>query len=244
MKNKEREFADYLDSQGKKWIYKPKALDTGKPRKKRIGNITYTPNFFCIDDNCYYEVVFSRQSHEVNIRKIKGILFINKNITIKSVWPNGEEYGTYPYNKNKYITTEDLKEKFDYGIVHIHQLLNRHNIEYKTLRNTKKVYDKESAIELFNRWQPYYSIDWRKIKEIRKKYQVPIQKLADFLDIHWVLLSKYENGRSTRTRSKERAMVLNNLEDIVIENIEKLKYVKNNKNNRSFESYYQKRKEK
>lgn len=69
----ELEFADSLEAQGKAWVFEPQAFDLGIKRPKQKGNITYTPDFYCPEDNCYYEITGSKAAYNEN--KWKLLLF-------------------------------------------------------------------------------------------------------------------------------------------------------------------------
>ncbi|MCK5601015.1 hypothetical protein KAR91_04040 [Candidatus Pacearchaeota archaeon] len=88
----ERVFAEYLESQNKTWIYEPCQIDIGVPCKKHKRNKTYTPDFWCPEDNCYYEVSNTRQAYQQSMKKI--ILVLNKyhDIKIFVVLPDGRRY--------------------------------------------------------------------------------------------------------------------------------------------------------
>jgi hypothetical protein len=62
---KEKEFADLLNKQHKKWIYPTKRFNLGKT--------TYRPDFYLPNERLYIEVVGSRQAFHANKNKI--ILF-------------------------------------------------------------------------------------------------------------------------------------------------------------------------
>jgi len=243
MRKEEKEFANNLDSLGKRWIYNPEPLDTGKPCRKWNRNIFYHPHFYCIDDDCYYEIVFTRQSHEVNMRKIRKVLSHNKDIKIKSVWPNGEEYRNYSYDEDKYITIKTLAEMFSFSNCHICSLLKKNKIQFNILRSGEKIFERKKAIQLIKKQKgKYYPLDSEYIKKTRMKYKITIANLADELGIHWVLLSKYENGYMKRTKNKKIAEKLNNLENFIKENLSRMKTFQG-RNNRSFDSYYWRKKQ-
>lgn len=77
----EKQFADHLTAQGKTWVYEPKAFDLGIPRPQMKGNITYKPDFYCPEDDVYYEVSASNPAYNQRREKIK--LFKGKYPNIK-----------------------------------------------------------------------------------------------------------------------------------------------------------------
>jgi len=82
MVESEREFADFLESQGKTYIAQPKTF--------KFDGTSYRPDFYCPEDNVYYEVK-TRFLLKEAIRLLKFKKFY-PNIKLKVVSPNG-----YPY---------------------------------------------------------------------------------------------------------------------------------------------------
>ncbi len=82
MQDSEREFADFLESQGK--TYKP------QPKTFRFDGTSYRPDFYCFEDDIYYEVKTSFPTGEaIRLLKFKKSF---PYIKLKIVSPNG-----YPY---------------------------------------------------------------------------------------------------------------------------------------------------
>lgn len=95
MTKAEQRFADFLTKQRKTWQFEPCKLDTGIPCKTHKRNQTYTPDFWCPEDSCYYEVSATRQAYHLSMKKIEAIRKLgplNKNIPIKIVKPDGQDY--------------------------------------------------------------------------------------------------------------------------------------------------------
>lgn len=85
MNKNKQQFADVLTSQGKTYQYRPKGLDLGIPQKKQKGNKTFIPDFYCLEDSCYYHVCVQRQSVEQKKKIVKKL----KDVKIILVYPNG-----------------------------------------------------------------------------------------------------------------------------------------------------------
>jgi len=78
----EKQFADLLTSRGKTW--------KSQPCRFKLGHTTYTPDFYCPEDDIYYEVKKTCSSKE--IRKILRFKKAYPKITLKVISPRG-----YPY---------------------------------------------------------------------------------------------------------------------------------------------------
>lgn len=78
-KGGEKQFAELLIKANKYFVYQP-YLKAFKIR----------PDFFCIEDNIYYEVINTRQSYYARKDKIDAA--IKAGINIKLVRPDGKEY--------------------------------------------------------------------------------------------------------------------------------------------------------
>lgn len=89
----EQQFADYLTAQGKTCVYEP-VLQLDTPLPKRAGNQTYKPDFYCMEDDIYYEVSANRQAYHLSMKKIRRLREIYPDIKIKVVNPDGSEYGS------------------------------------------------------------------------------------------------------------------------------------------------------
>jgi len=84
MNDREEMFALYLESQGKAFAYEPICFKLKKSR--------YTPDFYCPDDNTFYEVIGTRQA--LHMSRAKIIRFLNEypEIKFKLVRPDGKNY--------------------------------------------------------------------------------------------------------------------------------------------------------
>jgi len=78
----EKQFAGLLTSRGKTW--------KAQPCRFKLGHTTYTPDFYCLEDDVYYEVKKTCSSKE--IRKIIRFKKTYPKIILKVISPNG-----YPY---------------------------------------------------------------------------------------------------------------------------------------------------
>jgi len=82
MVKSEREFADFLESQGKTWIAQPKTF--------KFNETSYRPDFYCPEDDMYYEVkTHFGLGDAIRLLKFKKC---HPKIKLKVVSPNG-----YPY---------------------------------------------------------------------------------------------------------------------------------------------------
>ncbi len=102
----EKQFADYLTAQGKTWAYEPKAFDLGIPRPQMEGNITYTPDFYCFEDDIYYEVLASRSACSQRRKKIRLFKKQYSNIKFKTVNPNGTIFNNGDLSPKRIIKTK------------------------------------------------------------------------------------------------------------------------------------------
>lgn len=89
----EKQFSDFLTINNKTWTYEPCRLDTGVPCEKARRNIVYIPDFWCPEDNCYYEVSCTRQAKEQSEKKINMVIEAHPEIKIIIVYPDGHIYG-------------------------------------------------------------------------------------------------------------------------------------------------------
>lgn len=235
----EKQFAQYLDNKGIKWIFLPCALDTGIPRRKHSGNTVYTPDFYCPEIDAYYEVSATRQAKEQSAKKIEAVLNVNPGLRIKIVHPNGELYNSLSYDKTKYATAEDLSLIFKYPTPTIFKLLRKKKVDCLRLRNRHIVFNKIIAIKEIRNYvknNKVYRVNGKKIKTFRLKHKITAASLSPLLGIHIVQIYQYEAGVRMATTNKELFGKLNNLESLIKTKINILKH-KPGKNNRSFESY-------
>lgn len=86
---KEKQFADLLDKQGRKWQYP-------SPRFK-LKNTTYRPDFFLPNENLYVEVVGTRQAYHINKKKIAQFKKLYSNIRFILVDCKGNPFPSRDY---------------------------------------------------------------------------------------------------------------------------------------------------
>ncbi len=84
MHRTEHRFANILTAHNKTWKYHPKRFE--------VGDSTYEPDFYCVEDDIYIEVTSSKAAYEFN--KNKYILFqkLYPNLKFTIVKPNGEPF--------------------------------------------------------------------------------------------------------------------------------------------------------
>lgn len=66
----ELKFTKTLEAQGKIWVYEPRRFELSQKCKKLNRNVTYTPDFYCPEDDTYYEIVGSGPAYHNNKWKI------------------------------------------------------------------------------------------------------------------------------------------------------------------------------
>lgn len=85
----ERQFVEFLESQFKHWIYEPCGLDTSIPCDKLERNKLYIPDFWCPEDDCFYEVSSGKHVYLRSMKKIPYVISTNPGIKIVVVNPDG-----------------------------------------------------------------------------------------------------------------------------------------------------------
>lgn len=100
MHKSEKEFADFLTRQGKTYIYEPKTF--------KFNGKKYQPDFYCPEDDIYYEVKIKLSSKDI----VKMLEFKAKyrDLKLKVVSPNG--YPFYSTISGKYLAS--LEEKINF----------------------------------------------------------------------------------------------------------------------------------
>lgn len=93
----ESKFANYLESQNKSWIFQPERF--------KLKDTTYRADFYCPEDDTYYEVVGTRQAISSLKSKIQEFIKTYPNIKFKIVRPDGKNY----YRDKKQV----MKKKFE-----------------------------------------------------------------------------------------------------------------------------------
>lgn len=92
----EQAFAEKMQAEGKKIIFQP-----------YLREIKLRPDFYCVDDDIYYEVISTRQAYHLRKEKIKKA--IDKGIKIKVVKPDGSPY---PLTCREYGKARDEERVF------------------------------------------------------------------------------------------------------------------------------------
>lgn len=100
----EARFTDYLKSQNKSWVYQPERF--------KLKNTTYRADFYCPEDDTYYEVVGTRQAISALKWKIQEFIEAYPNIKFRIVKPNGKNY----YDKKTKEKKTELKKKVIFSI--------------------------------------------------------------------------------------------------------------------------------
>jgi len=100
MNDREKVFADFLTTNNKTYISQP-------PRFK-LKKTTYRTDFYCPEDNTYYEVVGTRQAFHSIKPKLREFIKTYPEINFKIVKPNGK---LYPYNRALF-EEHQIKDKF------------------------------------------------------------------------------------------------------------------------------------
>ena len=93
----ESQFAKHLENRNKSWVYQPERF--------KLKNTTYRADFYCPEDDTYYEVVGTRQAISALKWKIQEFIRTYPDIKFKIVKPNGENYY---YNRNKQKETTNI----------------------------------------------------------------------------------------------------------------------------------------
>lgn len=132
---REIEFARYLESEGKTWIYEPKIFYLEGFDGERI---KYTPDFYCPEDNTYYEVAGSRQAFSRNKQKYFLLASRNPSIKFAVVKPNG-----FPYRMRHHYPISPLM--------------------FQPFEEFRKLIKKHSQKDF---WSFYFDIWWKKTPTI------------------------------------------------------------------------------
>ena len=81
MNVREAQFADFLTSQNLAWAF--------EPIRFKVGKSTYLPDFYCPDNDIFYEVVGTNSTYHQNKEKVKRFIRIYPHINFKYVHPDG-----------------------------------------------------------------------------------------------------------------------------------------------------------
>lgn len=93
MHKSEQAFADFLTFQGKTYEFQPKRFE--------LEDTTYRADFYCPEDDTYYEVVGTRQAISAIKWKILEFIRTYPDIKFRIVKPNGIDYFIYGIGKSK-----------------------------------------------------------------------------------------------------------------------------------------------
>jgi hypothetical protein len=84
---REKQFADLLDKQGRKWEYPCQRFD--------LGSTTYRPDFYLPKERLYIEIVGSRQAYSSNRRKIAQFIKLYPKIKFQVIAFGNDSVKTY-----------------------------------------------------------------------------------------------------------------------------------------------------
>ena len=83
----ERAFARACDEQGKTWLFQPKQFELPSPHR------SYRPDFYVIEDGCFYEIVGTRQAYSFRREQIEAFRSVYPQYRLVVVnngaWQNG-----------------------------------------------------------------------------------------------------------------------------------------------------------
>lgn len=100
MVKSEREFANFLESQGKTWVSHPKRF--------YFGGTSYQADFYCPEDDIYYEV----KTESIPNESLKKYILFKKyfpHLKLKIVSPNGYPY----YSRSSYLFFDAITKKMN-----------------------------------------------------------------------------------------------------------------------------------
>ena len=94
----ERRFARKIEAQGKTWISQPRQFTLPEPYR------SYRPDFYVVEDNCFYEVLGTRQAYSQQREKIAAFKVTYPHLTLKIInegaWStNPESYDPESFNR-------------------------------------------------------------------------------------------------------------------------------------------------
>lgn len=93
MNKNEEQFAHLLEKQGKVWVYEPIRFD--------LDTTTYCPDFYCPDNNIFYEVIGTACAFYNNRHKYENLIKKYPLINLKIVKPDGTAFNPKPLFKGK-----------------------------------------------------------------------------------------------------------------------------------------------
>ena len=88
MNIREEMFAKYLEKKGLAWVF--------EQIRFQLKDTTYKPDFYCPDNDTFYDVIGTRQALHCSRNKIKELLKTYPDIKYKMVKPTGEKYQIKP----------------------------------------------------------------------------------------------------------------------------------------------------
>lgn len=96
----EADFARETERAGKTWIYQPKVFALAPPLR------SYRPDFYVIEDRCFYEVCGTRQAYSYAVDKIAAFRREYPQFRLKVVnqgaWKNGPDKPRLPARQQRY----------------------------------------------------------------------------------------------------------------------------------------------
>lgn len=223
MSKPEQQFGRYLESQGKTWIFEPCKLDTGIPCKKHKRNQTYTPDFWCPEDKCYYEVSATRQAKSLSQRKIDLVKSNDPVVVIKIVNPCGTVY-SQPLKKSDqfFLSAKEIKQiriNLSLTALEMSKLLgvNVSNIRY--WENGRHMPTKKSLLQIIKLKNNPPVIDKpitpAQIKSLRLRLNLSQKEMAEILGVTPPMISRWEKEHfkisiKTQNRIKNKFLLLKN----------------------------------
>lgn len=127
IKNKgEKKFAELLDKQKLQYIHQPKL--------PVLREISYTPDFYVLQTNKFYEVIATRQAFNQNRPKIEAAKIV---INLEVVNPDGTSF----YNRavNKEISSTRIKLNWKYKAFDTPLFLSDYNITLEEFMDRAKI---------------------------------------------------------------------------------------------------------
>ena len=107
MHDREKQFADLLTKQGRKWEY--------PSRKFQMGKTSYRPDFFLPDEDIYIEVVGTRQAYFANKEKIAKFRELYPNVKLFIYDHKGEVFPPKPKKRVSKVKISGYKDIFAFG---------------------------------------------------------------------------------------------------------------------------------
>ena len=93
MNIREEQFAEFLAGQGLAWAF--------EPIRFQVRESTYLPDFYCPDDDTFYEVVGTTSTYHQNKEKVKKFIKDYPHINFKYVNPDGSPFIYKPRKRKR-----------------------------------------------------------------------------------------------------------------------------------------------